>query len=45
MESEEPVLKLPPAQRDPLFLHVPLDHHGKGDGAADVKVSKFPGLL
>lgn len=38
MQNEEPVPKLPPAQNEPLFLHVPLDGQGKGDGAADVKV-------
>lgn len=38
MQNEEPVPKLPPAENEPLFLHVPLDGQGKGDGAADVKV-------
>lgn len=38
MGSEEPMLKLPPAQDEPLFLHVPLDGQGKGDGSADIKV-------
>eukprot|EP00903_Cladosiphon_okamuranus_P009303 g8875.t1 len=37
MQEEVPVPKLPPAQNEPLFLHVPLDGQGKGDGAADVK--------
>lgn len=38
MRSEEPMPKLPPAENEPLFLHVPLDGQGKGDGAADMKV-------
>ena len=38
MQGEEPVPKLPPAENEPLFLHVPLDGQGKGDGPADVKV-------
>lgn len=47
MQSEEPMLKLPPAQNEPLFLHVPLDGQGKGDGAADVKVihGRYLGLV
>lgn len=42
MKNEEPIPKLPPAQNEPLFLHVPLDGQGKGDGAADVKVRHRP---
>lgn len=38
MEGEEPVPKLPRAQDEPLFLHVPLNGQGKGEGATDVKV-------
>lgn len=38
MESEEPVPRLPHAQDEPLFLHVPLDGQGQGGGASDVKV-------
>lgn len=39
MENEDPTPKLPRAQDDPLFLHVPLACQVKGNEAAEAKVS------